>query len=105
MCSLLMPSLQSVPDTHASPTPLHEYLHSFGLVDEDEVRRLVHDVSLKTFGPDHPASTIASNGPWALLREAVQVDTRIPIETHLESKGRRAELITDFDRSHRTYIS
>jgi len=83
---------------------LHEYLHSLGVADEGEVRRLVYHVSLKTFGPDHPASTIASKGPWALLRSREYVDTQVPSEEQLEAKPRNAELITDFDRSHRAYI-
>lgn len=84
---------------------LHEYLHSLGVVDEAEVRRLVYDVSLATFGPDHPASTIASKGPWTLLRRPGYVDTLVPREEQLEVKQRDAELVTDFDRSHRAYIS
>ena len=84
---------------------LHEYLHSLGVVDEGEVHQLVYDVSLKTFGPNHPASTIASKGPWTLLRRPGYVDTSIPMENHLEVKQRNPELITDFDRSHQTYIS
>ena len=84
---------------------LHEYLHSLGVVDEGEVRRLVCDISLKSFGAEHPASTIASKGPWTLLRTPGYVDTHVPTETQLEFKPRQAELITDFDRSHRAYIS
>jgi hypothetical protein len=84
---------------------LHEYLHSLGIIDESEVRRLVNEISLSTFGPDHPASTIASKGPWSLLREAGFVNTHLPNETQLDLKERRAELVSDFDRSHRTYIS
>ena len=84
---------------------LHEYLHSLGVIDESEVRRLVNEISLKTFGPGHPASSIASRGPWSLLRDAGFVDTHISNETRLDLKQRRAELVTDFDRSHRTYIS
>jgi len=84
---------------------LHEYLHSLGVIDESEVRRLVNEISVNTFGPDHPASTIASRGPWSLLRGVGFVDTHISNETRLELKQRRAELVTDFDRSHRTYIS
>jgi len=82
---------------------LHEYLHSLGVADEGEVRRMVYDVSLKTFGPDHPASTIASKGPWTLLRKPGYVETSIPVEPS-DAKHREAELITDFDRSHRAYI-
>jgi hypothetical protein len=84
---------------------LHEYLHSLGVADEAEVRRLVYEVSLKTFGPDHPASTIASKGPWTLLRSSGYVDTMIPREEQSEVKPRDTELVTDFDRSHRAYIS
>ena len=84
---------------------LHEYLHSLGVIDESEVRSLVHDISYKTFGPDHPAATIASRGPWSLLRKSGFVDTHLPTETRLEIRRRKAELVTDFDRSHRTYIS
>lgn len=84
---------------------LHEYLHSLGVADEGEVRRLVYDVSLKTFGPDHPASTIASKGPWTLLRSRGYVNTLIPVEEHSDVKQRDAELVRDFDRSHRAYIS
>lgn len=84
---------------------LHEYLHSLGVVDEGEVRRMVYDISLNTFGSEHPASTIASKGPWTLLRTPGYVDTRVPAESQLESKPREAELITDFDRSHRAYIT
>jgi hypothetical protein len=84
---------------------LHEYLHSLGVIDESEVRRLVNEISLKSFGPEHPVSTIASRGPWSLLREPGHVDTQVPRELRLNLKQRRAELITDFDRSDRSYIS
>jgi len=82
---------------------LHEYLHSLGVADESEVRRMVYDISLKTFGPEHPASTIASRGPWTLLNRPGYVNTMIP---HEEQPGgpREAELISDFDRSVRAYI-
>jgi len=72
---------------------LHEYLHSLSVVDEGEVRQLVHDISMKTFGPDHPASTVASKGPWTLLRRPGYVDTHVPTETQLEFKPRQAEWI------------
>jgi hypothetical protein len=84
---------------------LHEYLHSLGVINESEVRRLVNEISLNSFGPEHPAFTIASKGPWSLLREVGFVDTHISDETRLELRQRQAELVTDFDRSHRRYIS
>ncbi len=84
---------------------LHEYLHSLGVLEEEDVRRLVHDVSNKSFGPEHPAAIIAAKGPWSLLPKPSFVETRIPVETRFELKPRQAELVTDFDRSHRAYIS
>ena len=84
---------------------LHEYLHSLGIADEGEVRQLVNDISSKSFGANHPASTIASRGPWSLLREHGYVDTHISSESQTDLKQRRAELVTDFDRSDRSYIS
>ena len=84
---------------------LHEYLHSLGIINESEVRRLVNEISLNTFGPDHPASSIASKGPWSLLREVGFVQTHLPDEDGMDLKERRAELVSDFDRSHRSYIS
>lgn len=45
---------------------LHEYIHSLGVIEEKDVRSLVRDVSLKTFGNDHSASKIAAEGPWSM---------------------------------------
>jgi hypothetical protein len=84
---------------------LHEYLHSLGVADEGEVRRMVYDISLKTFGPNHPASAIASKGPWVLLRRPGYVNTMTPHLDQPDPSPREAELISDFDRSDRAYIS
>jgi hypothetical protein len=82
---------------------LHEYLHSLGLVDEVEVRGLVREVSLATFGPDHPASRVASDGPWSLLPNSGSKEVLL----HADAVDpREVELIRDFDRSHSaSYIS
>jgi len=82
---------------------LHEYLHSLGLIEEADVRSLVRDISLKTFGNDHPASKIAAAGPWSMLSRtwsSEQVDSNDILQSHSEM-----ELIKDFDRSHSRYIS
>ena len=84
---------------------LHEYLHSLGVIDESQVRRMVNEISIETFGPKHPASKIASRGPWSLLGQPEYIDTQVSDETRLDLKQRRAELVTDFDRSDRSYIS
>jgi hypothetical protein len=76
---------------------LHEYLHALGYVEERDVRRLVYDVSLQTFGPDHPATQIASKGPSAMFPEISLHE--MPTETP------DVEVIPDLERNSRRYIS
>jgi hypothetical protein len=82
---------------------LHEYLHSLGLIEESEVRRLVRDISTATFGDDHPTSKIATNGPWTMLPQSWSYEDQGSIE--FGRSRRDMELIRDFDRSHSNYIS
>jgi hypothetical protein len=42
---------------------LHEYLHSLGHMEDDEVRRISKSICMKTVGPDHPATKYAE-GNW-----------------------------------------
>jgi hypothetical protein len=76
---------------------LHEYLHALGHVEEQDARRLVYDVSLETFGPDHPATKIASKGPGSVFSNIVF--DRQPSETP------DIEIIPDLERSSHKYIS
>lgn len=76
---------------------LHEYLHSLGYVEERDVRKLVYDVSLDTFGPDHPATQIASKGPSAIFPDIVL--NELPTDTP------DVEVIPDIERSSHKYIS
>ncbi len=76
---------------------LHEYLHALGYVEERDVRRLVYDVSLETFGPDHPATEIASKGPGAMFPAIALHDA--PTGTP------DVEVIPDLERSSQRYIS
>ena len=76
---------------------LHEYLHALGYVEEREVRKLVYDVSLDTFGPGHPATEIASKGPSSILPNIIPEDT--PNATP------DFEVIPDLERSSQRYIS
>lgn len=76
---------------------LHEYLHALGYVEERDVRRLVYDVSEETFGPDHPATQIASRGPGAMFPE---------ISLHeAPTESPDIEVIPDLERSSQRYIS
>jgi hypothetical protein len=76
---------------------LHEYLHALGYPDERNVRRLVYQVTLDTFGPDHPATQIASRGPNALFPEIAS--------SEIPSENPDVEVIPDLERSSRRYIS
>lgn len=76
---------------------LHEYLHALGYVEEQDVRRLVYDVSLQTFGPEHPATQIASKGPAQMFPNISLHD--VPTETP------DVEVIPDLERSSQRYIS
>ena len=76
---------------------LHEYLHALGYAEEREVRKLVYDVSVETFGPDHPATQIASKGPHAILQG--------PVFDSSPNKIPDVEVIPDLERSSQRYIS
>lgn len=39
----------------------HEYIHSLGITDENEVRQLVYEITQKAFGKNHLATQIAFN--------------------------------------------
>ncbi|MCL4324321.1 MAG: hypothetical protein M1144_02515 [Candidatus Thermoplasmatota archaeon] len=43
---------------------MHEYLHSLGYWDEQQVRRVTHRVALATFPPDHRVSQLAGGDLW-----------------------------------------
>lgn len=76
---------------------MHEYLHTLGLTDEGEVRRLVYRVTAELFGEDHPAADMAMRGPVPYLEKVGD-----------ESKPRELkgpELIPDFEGTTRSYIS
>ena len=76
---------------------LHEYLHSLGHVEEKDVRKLVYDVSCDAFGPDHPATQIASRGPGAVFPDIVL--------NELPTQDPDFEVIPDLERSSHRYIS
>jgi len=76
---------------------LHEYLHALGYAEEREVRRLVYDVTLDAFGPEHPATRIASKGPSAILPGPVYDDS--------PNKAPDIEVVPDLERSSQRYIS
>ncbi len=76
---------------------LHEYLHSLGYVEERDVRRLVYDISLDAFGPDHPATQIAAKGPAVFFPQIALTD--------IQPDTADVEVVPDLERSSRNYIS
>jgi hypothetical protein len=76
---------------------LHEYLHALGYVQERDVRKLVYDISLETYGPNHPATQIASKGPSVVFPDLVL--------NELPSQTQDIEMIPDLEGSSKRYIS
>ena len=44
----------------------HEYLHSFGIVDEFQVRQMTYDLCSLLLGKEHPSSIMAKEDPSVL---------------------------------------
>ncbi len=74
---------------------LHEYLHSLGILDEIEVRRLVRALVQEYFGQDHIATRLASGEP-IIGREFIQ-------GVYL-GRPREPVLVRDFDTENLSYI-
>ena len=75
---------------------LHEYLHAIGYLSEDEVRNLVHWVSLECFGKNHVATELSRSSPWVLLA-GMELDESIPPKTAMK-------VVRDFDSPNVDYI-
>ncbi len=79
---------------------LHEYLHALGILDEMEVRKLTHDITVAVLGEGHLASRLARN-PAKYIPDltyghaAMEEDGALP----------GIEMIKDFDRGSINYIS
>jgi hypothetical protein len=74
---------------------LHEYLHSLGFLDEEEVRRLVYEISIKTFGEDHPVVKMVLEPPLI----------SIPASYTWEYLNHDVEMVRDFERIEHSYIA
>lgn len=77
---------------------LQEYLHALGYVDEKMVRKLVHQVSLETFGEDHPATRIAAKSSTAIFN--MHLDNLKNTQPTLQD----FEVVPDLEKSARRYI-
>jgi hypothetical protein len=74
----------------------HEYLHSFGILDEFRVRNMTYDLCSFLFGRDHLASKIAKEDPSTLFPELNLL--------RQDTFERNFEIIKNFDRKSQSYI-
>ncbi|MBS7638885.1 MAG: hypothetical protein QW600_00805 [Candidatus Bathyarchaeia archaeon] len=74
---------------------LHEYLHSLGFLNEEKVRRLVYEISVRAFGEDHPAVKMALEPPLI----------NIPASDVEEYINHNLEMVRDFEKIEHPYIA
>ena len=75
---------------------MHEYLHSLGFFDENEARRLTHQICMEVFGKDNIITQLAAD-----------ITKFIPQLIYPEGAPQipyKVRLIKDFDRSSIRYI-
>jgi hypothetical protein len=73
----------------------HEYLHSFGIVDELEVRNITYDLCQYLFGEEHLATIMARYQPWAAQLSSddylvVKVDAQQQQSSKIKSSRKRS---------------
>ena len=78
---------------------LHEYLHSLGYANEEDVRELTHEVCRLALGNDNPATIMAEKGIGAYFPKVTYFSQKFPLPRNL-----RIEIVRDFDRSSVGYI-
>jgi hypothetical protein len=74
----------------------HEYLHSFGITDELQVRNMTHDLCCSLFGEDHPSSIMSRNEPIAIFPEL-----RLYQKNGFD---KNFDVVKNFDRGTQSYI-
>ena len=78
---------------------LHEYLHSFGYIDEEEVRDLTEEVCRLALGNGHPATVMAEQGIDVYFPNVTYFTRQSSLPTDIQ-----IELVKDFDSSSVGYI-
>ena len=74
---------------------MHEYLHSLGYLDENEVRRLAQVICRNSLGSDHPSVNLA-NVNW--------IEKYPQLGTLSQSGSKEFEVVRKFDSSSTAYI-
>jgi hypothetical protein len=74
----------------------HEYLHSFGITSELQVRKMTYDLCLSLFGKGHLAISMARYGPWSVFPD---------LKLFQGYKSEMTfEIVKNFDKSTQSYI-
>jgi hypothetical protein len=74
----------------------HEYLHSFGIIEEWQVRKMTYDLISSLVGEDHIATKVARYQPWELFPELSLFSNN--------SFEHKFEIIKNFDKTTQSYI-
>jgi hypothetical protein len=84
----------------------HEYIHSFGIVDEIEVRNMTYDLCKYLLGEDHIASIMARYQPWAVFPELNIYENNNTDSNNITSNSfqKNFEIVKNFDKTTQSYI-
>jgi len=75
----------------------HEYLHSFGIIDENQVRRMTYDLCKSLLGETHSSTLMAKYQPWKVFPE---------LQLYQSNKiGNSFEIVKNFDKTTQSYIN
>lgn len=81
----------------------HEYLHSFGIIDELHVRNMTYDLCKSLFGENHLSSIMARYQPWSIFPE-LNLYTNDDGNNNINSFDKSFEIIKNFDKTTQYYI-
>ena len=83
----------------------HEYLHSFGVVKELQVRNMTYDLCKSLLGEDHIASIMARYQPWTVFPELnLYQNNNDDITYSSNSFEKSFEIVKNFDKTTQSYI-
>jgi predicted Zn-dependent protease with MMP-like domain len=86
---------------------VHEYLHSFGIVEELQVRSMTYNLCKSLLGENHLACIMARYQPWAVFPELnlYQSSNNHDNSTNTNDGFERSfEIVKNFDKTTQSYI-
>jgi hypothetical protein len=75
---------------------VHEYLHTFGLIDENAVRQMTYDLCRSLFGESHISTVMAKDYPSSLIPRLKNMINH--------TFSNRFEVIANSDKASLSYI-